>query len=73
MEGYHNEGLVVQDIAVGVPPGLLRAALAGEPHERLALHPALLHQHDVKPGATGGTCGAVTGQAGSTTEECHSM
>ena len=33
----------MEDVAVGVPQGLLSAALTGEPHEGLALHTALLH------------------------------
>lgn len=43
VKGYDDEGLVVENVAVGFPQGFLCTLLTGESHKGLAFHPALLH------------------------------
>ena len=51
----HHHRLVAQDEAVGVGEGPLGRRGAGQTDERLALHPALLHQPDIESeGKAGG-------------------
>lgn len=46
---YHNHGLSMQYIAIGFPNSFDGSSFTRKTHKCLALHPAELHQSNIKP------------------------